>query len=205
MNKKVKDTLHSMQSVSKVAMSKFMQYELFDRIFIAYLWILTFFTLFMPIFSIQHITNDSETNFYLFANWYFFKSFLIVFISLVVIIWWNVSTTIKNNISLVFWFDKSGYLLNFWLLWTITTAYIAISETITTIKTVTPIVSISMSNIIVQILLFIWLAYTLYLTINVKKHWRHIHIINESTKSHNETPKNSMFAEMKSSRFDSEE
>ena len=192
MNKNVKSILGGIQDFSKTSMKKFMKYEPRDRIFIAYLMLLAFFVLFMPIFSVQHVTNDTSTSFFLLGNMWFFKSFVMISLCLMVLIWWNISLRVKDSISLLFGFEKSTFLLNFSLLWVITTAYIGIWETIMTMKSVTPTVSISTSNIIVQFLLLAGLVYTLYLTVNSKKGGRQIHIINESRRE-NDVHEDSMF------------
>ena len=55
------------------------------------------------------------------------------------------------------------------MLWIITTMYIGMGEVVTTIKNVTPTVSVTTSYVIVQLLLLAGLVYTLYMTVTSTK------------------------------------
>lgn len=198
MNKKMKKFLDKGKATGQDIMKKFMKYDSRDRGFIVYLLVLVFFVIFTPIFSIEHITSDSSTNYYLFGTLSLFKSFLLIAICLAVLLAWNMSYRAKELLSTLFWFRENTFLLNFSMLWVITTAYISIWEIVTTIKSATPTVSVTNSYIIVQILLLLWLLYMLYLTITTTKKGPHIHIVNESYKGKESNDMEDVFTDMKS-------
>ncbi len=85
----------------------------------------------------------------------------IIFISLGALIWRNSSFRFKNFVITYLWFKENNSLVNFWLLWIITTAFFGMTDTVSVISNATSRINVTWSAKLVQILLLIGLIFTL--------------------------------------------
>lgn len=139
---------------------KFDRYNKNQRLFIVYLIVLIFFLIFFPIVKIASLWWLEGYSVRL-ISWYYFKTMLIIFISLGALAWWNSSFRFKNFVITYLWFKENNSLVNFWLLWIITTAFFGITDTINVISNATSRINVTWSAKFVQVLLLIWLIFTL--------------------------------------------
>lgn len=144
--------------ISKI-FHKFDRYGKNQRLFILYLILLAFCLVFFPIVS---VTSSWAIEWYSvrLISWYYFKSMLIIFLSLAVLILRNVSFRFKNFIITYLWFKENNYIVNFWFLRVITTAFFWITDTINVIDWIKS-VNTTWTAKFVQILLLLWLIFTL--------------------------------------------
>lgn len=157
-----------------------MQYNTEEKVFLIYLFVLSFLILLTPLISINWIgTVEEGKSLFIWNNASLFKVWFIILISLCVLIGWNINVKIRNMITIVFWFKENPFLLNFWLLRTILTAYVWIGETLSLTKEITTRIDVTKSYYIIVLLLLAWLIFTLYLTLQqakVIKYAKNIHV-----------------------------
>lgn len=80
---------------------------------------------------------------------------------------------------MIFGFKESEHLLNFWILWVITTAYMSIGEAVNLLKeNFTYTISLTGGYYFMTILLLAWLVFTLVLTIQQAQKLKKINIVN---------------------------
>ncbi len=170
-----------------------------EKMFFIYLIVLSISILFVPFVKIINIETGNNHYFLLWNNIYLFKSFLIILMALIVLIWRSWSEKIRNVISLLFWFKDVPFLLNFWLLWIILTSYIGISEWIAITSSITTRVQTTFWFLLNIILILIWLFYSLYLTLQQSKKSRTLKdIYIQEHKSDQDDGMKWLFSKMKS-------
>ncbi len=140
--------------------NKFDRYSKNQRLFIIFLFVLMFLLIFFPVVKISSLWDLQWYSVWL-ISWTYFKTMLIIFISLAAILLWNVSFRFKNFVITYLWFKENNSLVNFWLLWIITTAFFGITDTVSVISNATSRITITWSSKFIQILLLIWLIFTL--------------------------------------------
>lgn len=151
---------HKIQRFTAKLMHKFDRYSKNQRLFIIYLIILLFFLIFFPIVKISSL-GWLEWYSVRLISWSYFKTMLIIFISLWALVWWNSSFRFKNFVITYLWFKENNSLVNFGLLWVITTAFFGITDTINVISNATSRINVTWSAKFVQVLLLIGLIFTL--------------------------------------------
>lgn len=158
-----------------------------EKFFFVYLVILFLAILFLPLIRIIDISeNWSDTLYLLRNNVSLFKSFIIILVSILVLMWRNWSSKIRSIISLLFWFKEVPFLLNFGLLRIILTSYIWINEWVSVAKEATTRIELTWWYFITIVLILWWLLYSLYLTLQQSKQSRKlkdIYIQEETTES----------------------
>lgn len=133
--------------------------------FVSYLVLLSAFLILFPIINVSPV-NDGWYNVWL-LWWNFFKTMVIILISMLVLFGWNVSFKFKNFIINYFWFKENDALINFWLLWIIATSFISVWDTINTVNDITQTITKTSYYYFIQIFILIWLVLTV---ISVIKH-----------------------------------
>ncbi len=163
---------------------KFNRYNKRERFFVLYLSILLFCLLFLPVVKVTSLR---------WTWWYgvwlrkpeFFKTMLIVFSSVFVLIWWNLSFKFKNLFLSYFGWRDNDSLVNFLFLFIITTSFFAITDTINVSSWVTSRVVMSAWWKFIQILLLIWVIMTLVSVVKTAQEtWKKTKIINMVDEDH---------------------
>ena len=144
---------------------KFGRFTKHQKVFVLYLRALGFFLVILPLIKISPV-NDIWRSIWLF-NGHLFKSLLIIFLSMAVLLSWNMSFKFKNFIIGYFWFKENDSLFNFGFLWIIATAFLWIGDAINVVGTTTQTIKLTWSYYFIQLFLLLWLVLTL---VSVIKH-----------------------------------
>lgn len=152
------------ESIGKV-LAKFSKFSKHQKLFVSYLILLATFLILLPIINVSPV-NDQWYNVRL-IWWNFFKTMIIILVSMIVLFGWNISFRFKNFIINYFWFKENDALVNFGLLWIVATSLISIWDTINTVNDVTQTISKTSSYYFIQIFILIGLVLTV---ISVVKH-----------------------------------
>lgn len=152
------------QKITKF-LQKFWRFTKHQKIFVLYLWALAFFLAILPLIKISPV-NDISHSVWLF-NGHLFKSLLIIFVSMIVLLSRNMSFKFKNFVIWYFGFKENDSLFNFGFLWIIATAFLGIGDAISVVGTSTQTIKLSWSYYFIQLFLLLGLVLTL---ISVLKH-----------------------------------
>lgn len=144
---------------------KFWRFTKHQKVFVLYLWALTFFLIVLPLIKISPV-NDVSHSVWLF-NGHLFKSLLIILVSVVVLLNRNMSFKFKNFIIGYFGFKENDSLFNFGFLWIIATAFLGIGDAINIVGTTTQTIKLTWSYYFIQLFLLLGLVLTL---VSVLKH-----------------------------------
>ena len=150
--------------VSRFA-QKFWRFTKHQKVFVLYLWALALFLIILPLIKISPV-NDLSRSVRLF-NGSLFKSLLIILVSVVVLLSWNMSFKFKNFVIWYFGFKENDSLFNFGFLWIIATAFLGIGDAINVVGTTTQTIKLTWSYYFIQLFLLLGLVLTL---ISVLKH-----------------------------------
>jgi hypothetical protein len=150
--------------VSRFA-QKFWRFTKHQKVFVLYLWALALFLIILPLIKISPV-NDLSHSVRLF-NGSLFKSLLIILVSVVVLLSWNMSFKFKNFVIWYFGFKENDSLFNFGFLWIIATAFLGIGDAINVVGTTTQTIKLTWSYYFIQLFLLLGLVLTL---ISVLKH-----------------------------------
>lgn len=127
--------------------------------FVLYLWALALFLIILPLIKISPV-NDVSHSVWLF-NGHLFKSLVIIFISIVVLLSRNMSFKFKNFVIWYFGFKENDSLFNFGFLWIIATAFLGIGDAISVVWTTTQTIKLTWSYYFIQLFLLLGLILTL--------------------------------------------
>ena len=152
------------EKISRFA-QKFWRFTKHQKVFVLYLWALTFFLVVLPLVKISPV-NDIAHSVWLF-NGHLFKSLLIILVSVVVLLSRNMSFKFKNFVIWYFGFKENDSLFNFGFLWIIATAFLWIGDAISVVWTTTQTIKLTWSYYFIQLFLLLGLVLTL---ISVLKH-----------------------------------
>lgn len=144
---------------------KFWRFTKHQKVFVLYLRALAFFLIVLPLIKISPV-NDASHSVWLF-NGHLFKSLLIILVSMVVLLSWNISFKFKNFIIGYFWFKENDSLFNFGFLRIIATAFLGIGDAISVVGTSTQTIKVTWSYYFIQLFLLLGLVLTL---VSVLKH-----------------------------------
>lgn len=144
---------------------KFWRFTKHQKVFVLYLRVLAFFLIVLPLIKISPV-NDASHSVWLF-NGHLFKSLLIILVSMVVLLSWNISFKFKNFIIGYFWFKENDSLFNFGFLRIIATAFLGIGDAISVVGTSTQTIKVTWSYYFIQLFLLLGLVLTL---VSVLKH-----------------------------------
>ncbi len=150
-----------------VLFHKFTRFTKHQKIFVLYLLWLIFFLLFFPIIKVSPVEGSSHGIWLL--SGYFFKTMVVTFISLLVLTGWNMSFRFKNIVINYFGFKENDALVNFVLLFIISTSFVSIWDSISVIKNATSTVQVTWLYYFIQLLLLAWLILTLVSVIKKAK------------------------------------
>jgi len=156
---------------------KVAKYTKEQKIFVLFLFALAFSLTFFPLIKIIPV-ESTETNYIFLISGTYFKTMVLTYISLFVLLARNMSFRFKNFIINTFWFRESDTLLNFILLRIITTAFLSIWDTIKISQSVTSTINLTIPYYIIQLLLLAWLIITLISLIKKVKNSTGTKIIN---------------------------
>lgn len=157
---------------------KFNRYNKHEKWFVLYLLLLLACLVFLPIVNVTSLRGTGWYGVWL-LSWAYFKTMLITLVSMIVLIWRNLSFKFKNILLSYFGWKDNDSLINFLFLFIITTSFFAITDTINVASWVTSRVAISWSWKFIQLLLLVWVIFTLVWVIkSAKEVWKKTKIIN---------------------------
>lgn len=166
---------NSNKNVMKI-LHKLDRYDKNEKIFIGYLFILLIFVLLTPIIKVTGLKWNEWYGIRLYKS---FESCVIVLISLVILIGWNVSFRFRNIFLTYFGWRDNKALINFLFLFIIATSYFGMIDATRIASGITSTIQISWWCIFVEILLLLWIVFTLISVIkNAKEMWKKTKIIN---------------------------
>lgn len=147
---------------------KFNRYNKREKWFVMYLVVLLFCLLFFPIIKVTSLRG---------TWWYwvrlvsgvYFKTMMIILVSMIILLWWNLSFKFKNILLSYFWWRDNDSLINFLFLFIITTSFFSMTDTINVASWVTSRVVVSGWWKFIQLLLLIWIILTLVSVIKSAK------------------------------------
>ncbi len=158
-------------------LQKFWRFTKHQKVFVLYLRALALFLAVLPLIKISPV-NDISRSVRLF-NAHLFKSLLIILISVVVLLSWNMSFKFKNFVIGYFGFKENDSLFNFGFLWIIATAFLGIGDAISVVGTSTQTIKLSWSYYFIQLFLLLGLVLTLVSVIkHAKEHANKTKIVN---------------------------
>ena len=144
---------------------KFWRFTKHQKVFVLYLWALSFFLIVLPLIKIVPV-NDVSHSVWLF-NGHLFKSLLIIIVCMTVLLSRNISFKFKNFVIGYFGFKENDSLFNFGFLWIIATSFLGIGDAISVVGTSTQTIKLTWSYYFIQLFLLLWLILTL---VSVIKH-----------------------------------
>ena len=147
---------------------KFNRYNNHEKWFVVYLLVLLFSFIVLPIVKVTSLRGTGGYGVWL-ISWAYFKTMLITLISIFVLIWRNVSFKFKNILLSYFGWRDHDSLINFLFLFIMTTSFFAITDTISVASWVTSRVVVSGGWKFIQLLLLLWIIFTLVSVIKSAK------------------------------------
>lgn len=132
-----------------------------QKLFVLYLFVLAFFMVVLPIVKISPADPAAPSRLVFLVSGAFGKTSLMLLVSLLALIGWNMSFRFKNFVTAYFGFKENESLFNFGLLWLITTLYISIGDTIAIFTETTSVQVTRFGYNMVLLLLLVWLILTL--------------------------------------------
>lgn len=157
---------------------KFNRYNKHERWFVVYLLLLLVCLVLFPIVKVTSLRGTWGYGIWL-VSWAYFKTMLITLISMWVLIGRNLSFKFKNILLSYIGGKDNNSLINFLFLFIIITSFFAITDTITVSSGVTSRVVMTWSGKFIQLLLLIWVIFTLIQVIkSAKEIWKKTKIIN---------------------------
>jgi len=166
----------------------FNRFNLHEKIFLIYLFVLLLALLICPIVSITSLRWSASTSrFWIWSSKYFW-TMLVVLISLIVLFWWNLSVKFKNLFSMYFGWKENDSLINFLFLFIIITAFLSIKNTVNIASSATSTISYMRWWVFILVLLLIGIVFTLISVVKwAQKTWKKTKIINIVDEDHNQS------------------
>lgn len=193
-------SIKSNKAVMKI-LHKLDRYDKNEKIFIGYLFVLLLFILITPVIKVTWLKWSEWYGVWLYKS---FPSLMIVLISMIILIWWNVSFKFKNLFLTYFGGRDNKALINFLFLFIIATVYFWMTDAVRVASWVTSTIKVAWGCIFVEILLLLWIVFTLISVVkNAKEMWKKtkiINVIDEEKDKHEE-----MKEEIKKGLFETEE
>jgi len=152
------------ERISRFA-QKFWRFTKHQKVFVLYLWALSFFLVVLPLIKIAPVNDVSHSVWLL--NTHLLKSLVIICISVAILLSRNMSFKFKNFVIGYFGFKENDSLFNFGFLWIIATAFFGIGDAIGIVGTSTQTIKVTWSYYFIQLFLLFGLVLTL---ISVLKH-----------------------------------
>jgi len=156
---------------------KFSRFTKQQKVFVVYLCGLIFFLVFLPLIKVAPV--DGDTYRVRLISGALFKVMLITIVSLGILVGWNMSFRFKNIIINYFGFKENDALINFALLFIISTALLGVGDTISVVQNTTSTINVTWSYYFIELLLLAGLVLTLMAVVkSAKLQWSKTRIIN---------------------------
>jgi len=167
---------------------RFSRFNLREKVFLVYLLILVVSLLLAPVINVTSLRGSgSSRNFWIFWSSEYLWTMFIILISLVVLIWWNVSVKFKNLFSMYFGWKENDSLINFLFLFIIITAFLSIKNTVNIASSATSTITFTWWWVFVLVLLLIGIWITLVSVVKwAQITWKKTKIINIVDEEHNQ-------------------
>lgn len=172
------------------SIDRFAKYKKNQKIFVTYILLLAFFIVLFPIVRIKWFDSSDSYSVRLISGTYF-KTMVIVFLSLFSLLLRNISFNFKNLCINNLWFKNNDNLINFSLLWIMVTSFFSISDTLSITSSFTSTVSMTIRGKLIQLMLFFGLIFILISIIKSAKQNQHKTKIINMTEDHIEKHKES--------------
>ena len=134
---------------------KFTNYTKNQKLFTIFLLIFAVALVILPIAKIDPVESSGSSELFWFIGTTYFKSMIIVFISMLFLLWWNMNTRFKAFVVNFLGFRESEPMLNFIFLWVIAGNFLWIMDSISMIQPLTDGASITWWWWLILILLLI--------------------------------------------------
>lgn len=183
-----------MHKFPKIINKKWKRYSKIEKIFIVYLFVFLLLEFFFPFINI-----DGKD--YTFVNSNFPLTGIIAISTLVFIIFWNSSYTVKWAIKEIFWFEYNEAILNFWVLFLHASLIIYSKEIVGIIALwqSSEYYSLNYGFYVLWIMVVVWLIWNLFVALNLsmfdKKKINYTKVVSSSTSNekNSETKVKSLF------------
>jgi len=123
---------------------KFTNYTKNQKLFTLFLLVFAIALIVLPIAKINSTSTTQETGSELF--WFiwttYFRSMIVVFLSMLFLLGWNMNTRFKSFVVNFLWFRESEPMLNFIFLWVIAGNFLGIMDSISMVQPLTNSASI---------------------------------------------------------------
>jgi len=135
---------------------KFANYTKNQKIFSIFLIIFAIVLFCFPIAKVTTIDPYGKELFW-FIGKTFFPTMIVVFSSILFLLWWNMNTRFKWFVVNFLGFRESEPMLNFLFLWVIASAFMWILDTLRMLWSITQSASLTLWGYLMLILLLIWI------------------------------------------------
>ncbi len=151
-----------MHKFPRIINKKWKRYSKIEKVFIVYLFVLLILELLLPFIHID------QTD-YSFVNSYFPLTWIISMFTLVFIIFWNSSYTVKWVVKEIFWFEYNEAILNFWVLFLHASLIIYSKEFVSIIQQwqSSQFYTLNYWFYILWIMIILWLIWNLFVALNL--------------------------------------
>lgn len=167
---------------------RFGRFDLREKVFLVYLIFLLVALLVCPVVNVTSLRWwATSRNFWIFWSWEYVGTMLVVLISLVILIWWNLSVRFKNFFSTYFGWKENDSLINFLFLFIIITVFLSIKNTVNIASSATSTISFTGWWVLILVLLLIGIIYSLISVFKwAQRTWKKTRIINVVDEEHNQ-------------------
>jgi hypothetical protein len=156
----MKDYVQKLQKFFKKLWKRFTNYNNSKKWFVLYLIILTFFLLFPSLVRIDGMRGIEGSSYSLLFSTGYFRSLVVVLISLVFLLGWNLSVKFKGFVINLFSLREDEPLVDFAFLWVIASVFMGIVDTVGVASVVSNRISLTNWAVFSQILLLIGLVWS---------------------------------------------
>lgn len=157
------------------------------KIIFVWLFLLSVLLLFFPLIRVS--LTDGASYLWLFHTKFFGLACLSLLL-LVVLWWWNFHHGVRQLIHVVLGFKDNDHLLNFGMFLTLTATYLWIGTGASVSSMITSSISLTWSYTVILVILFVMMAYSLYLILHearlLNKSW-FMNIIRRRTSKNKDT------------------
>ena len=134
---------------------KFTNYTKNQKAFTIFLFVFTVVLLICPLAKLESSNLNGSAEHFWFIGTTFFRSMIIVFASMIFLLWWNINTRFKGFVVNFLGFRESEPMLNFIFLWVIASTFMGILDTLGMVAPVTQSASLAWGGWLMLILLVI--------------------------------------------------
>ncbi|MDD2537321.1 MAG: hypothetical protein PHU61_02415 [Candidatus Absconditabacteria bacterium] len=149
----MKEKLIRLQKGAKKLWKRFSNYNNSKKRFALYLIILTLVLLLPPIVRITGLSEIASSSYSLLFSGYYIRSLIVILISLLFLLGWNLSIGFKGFVVHLFSLREDEPLVDFAFLWVITSVFMGIVDTVGVAGVVSERISLTGRALISQLLL----------------------------------------------------